>query len=69
VRGPWAAQAAEIERLCHPFERLGNARTGHATGHGLGLAIVHAIATAHGAGLEICPGTAGGLDARVCFPA
>ena len=37
----------EIGRLFQPFQRLGAERTGHNTGHGLGLSIVQAIAKAH----------------------
>ena len=40
-----------MDGLFQPFERLGRERTGHDGGHGLGLAIVRAIADAHGATL------------------
>ena len=58
----------EIERLFQPFQRLGGSRTRHNNGHGLGLSIVHAIATAHGAQLsaQACP--QGGLTIEVSFP-
>jgi signal transduction histidine kinase len=59
----------EVERLFQPFQRLGNERTGHADGHGLGLAIVQAITTAHGANLTARPGPHGGLDVQVTFRA
>ncbi len=39
----------ELDRLQQPFQRLGTARANQGDGHGLGLSIVHAIATAHGA--------------------
>jgi signal transduction histidine kinase len=55
----------EIERLRRPFNRLGTARTGHGDGHGLGLSIVEAIATAHRATLTVRPQPAGGLWAQV----
>lgn len=42
---------AELDRLFQPFQRLGAQRLGHTGGHGLGLAIVRAIAAAHGATL------------------
>ena len=42
----------EIQRLFQPFQRLGGARTQHKGGHGLGLSIVQAIATAHRAELH-----------------
>ncbi len=57
----------ELERLQQPFQRLGAARTNHGDGHGLGLSIVHAIATAHGAKLTLTPGPSGGLNAEVRF--
>ena len=58
----------ELDRLQQPFQRLGPARTGHGDGHGLGLSIVHAIATAHGATLAILPQPAGGLHVTISFP-
>lgn len=58
-----------IERLFEPFQRLGPARTvvrdGH---HGLGLSIVRAIATAHGATISAQPRAEGGLVVTVRFP-
>lgn len=57
----------ELEGLTQPFRRGGRARVG--TGHGLGLAIVAAIARAHEARLRIDnPGT-GGLRIEVRLPA
>jgi signal transduction histidine kinase len=58
----------EIERLLRPFERLGG-RTDHGEGHGLGLSIVQAIATAHGATLTAGAQTQGGLRVEVGLPA
>jgi signal transduction histidine kinase len=58
----------EIDRLLEPFQQLGRQRTGHRDGHGLGLAIVAAIATAHHAHLTVRPLPDGGLDVEVCFP-
>jgi signal transduction histidine kinase len=66
--GPVIA-SAELERLQRPFQRLGDERIAQGGGHGLGLSIVHAIATAHGATLVIEPRPAGGLHAEVRFPA
>jgi len=57
----------ELERLFKPFQRLGAQRVGPADGHGLGLTIVKAIATAHGANLTARPGPQGGLDIQVTF--
>lgn len=58
----------EVERLVQPFQRLGRDRTGP-DGHGLGLAIVRAIAGAHGAALRVTARPEGGLDVEVAFPA
>jgi signal transduction histidine kinase len=58
----------ELDRLQQPFQRLGPARTDHGNGHGLGLSIVHAIATVHRATLAIHPQPAGGLHVAVSFP-
>ena len=44
----------QLERLFEPFQRLAQ-RTGHNNGHGLGLSIVRAIATAHHATLHAQP--------------
>lgn len=41
----------EVDRLFQPFRRLGTERIRHANGHGLGLAIVRAIVSVHGATL------------------
>ena len=57
----------EVEHLFQPFQRLGDQRVGTADGHGLGLTIVKAIATAHGATLTARPGPQGGLDIQVTF--
>jgi signal transduction histidine kinase len=57
----------EVERLFQPFQRLGDQRLGQTDGHGLGLTIVKAIATAHGANLTASPGPQGGLDVQVTF--
>ncbi|MDI6099343.1 ATP-binding protein [Actinoplanes sp. NEAU-A12] len=59
---------AEMDRLFEPFQQLHRARTGHGDGHGLGLAIVRAIATAHGAALVARARPAGGMDIEVTFP-
>jgi signal transduction histidine kinase len=53
---------AEIARLFQPFQRLGTDRTDQTEGHGLGLAIVAAIADAHHADLAASPRPGGGLD-------
>lgn len=60
--------AEELDRLQQPFQRLGADRTSHGDGHGLGLSIVYAIATAHGARLSLHSQVAGGLHVTVRFP-
>ncbi|WP_433418423.1 sensor histidine kinase [Microtetraspora malaysiensis] len=57
-----------VERLFQPFQRLGTARTEHTDGLGLGLSIVHAIATAHDAAVTAIPRPEGGLTVTVTFP-
>jgi signal transduction histidine kinase len=60
---------ADAARLVEPFRRLNGNRTGHTgAGTGLGLSIVDAIATAHGAELEIHARDGGGLVVSVGFP-
>jgi signal transduction histidine kinase len=58
----------DIDRLFQPFQRLGNDRTSHPDGHGLGLSIVQAIAAAHGATVTARPRHGGGLAVDVSFP-
>jgi signal transduction histidine kinase len=53
--GPFIG-AAEVADLFEPFRQLGRERVRHGAGHGLGLAIVRAIADAHGAALTASPG-------------
>jgi signal transduction histidine kinase len=61
--------AAEVDRLLEPFQRLGTDRTAASDGHhGLGLSIVRAIATAHGATLLAEARPEGGLSIEVAFP-
>ena len=61
--------ASDLERLLQPFQRAGTDRTSHGDGLGLGLSIVHAIATAHHATLTLTPQPEGGLRIEVIFPA
>jgi signal transduction histidine kinase len=65
--GP-AVPPAEIDRLLRPFQRGGTDRTGHRSGHGLGLSIVAAVAAAHHADLRVRARPDGGLDVVVGFP-
>ena len=59
---------AEVERLFQPFQRLDPRRAVYKDGHGLGLSIVRAIASAHGASITADPVPDGGLSVRVIFP-
>ncbi|GIG68863.1 sensor histidine kinase [Phytomonospora endophytica] len=61
--------AGEIPRLFQPFQRLAPERRGHRDGHGLGLAIVSAVARAHHADLSATPMPGGGLAVTVRWPA
>ena len=59
----------EVTRLLAPFQRLGaGRRSGPQDGHGLGLSIVIAIASAHGADVRASARPGGGLVVRVRFP-
>jgi signal transduction histidine kinase len=58
---------AEADRLFQPFQRLGP-RPARLDGHGLGLSIVRAIATAHAATITAQPRPGGGLAIDVTFP-
>jgi signal transduction histidine kinase len=59
---------AEVERLFQPFQRLDPRRGHYKDGHGLGLSIVRAIATAHRARISAYPVPDGGLAVTVTFP-
>jgi len=61
--------AAEVDRLFQPFQRLGRRTARRDGGHGLGLSIVHAIATAHDAAIGASAQPAGGLAVDLTFPA
>lgn len=58
---------AEVALLFQPFQRL-ESRSADREGHGLGLSIVTAIATAHNAALKVRPVPSGGLEIEVRFP-
>ena len=58
---------AEVARLFEPFRQLDGERTRHGGGHGLGLAIVSAVASAHDANLAVRARPDGGLDITVTF--
>jgi signal transduction histidine kinase len=59
----------DLERLFKPFQRLDPDRRAHRDGAGLGLSIVRAIATAHGATLNALAQPHGGLWIEITFPA
>jgi len=65
--GP-AVPAGELDRLFQPFQRLSPGRGHYKDGHGLGLSIVRAIATAHDATITAQAPPAGGLSVSVAFP-
>ena len=58
---------AEVDRLFQPFHRLGPRRARRDGGHGLGLSIVRAIATAHAATIDPHALPGGGLAVDVTF--
>jgi signal transduction histidine kinase len=58
----------DVDRLFQPFQRTGIERAGHSGGHGLGLAIVRAIASVHDATLTAKARPEGGLDIQLSFP-
>lgn len=58
-----------IAHLFEPFRTAGADRVHDSNGHGLGLAIVRAIADAHNATIDAQPRPSGGLEITVTFPA
>jgi signal transduction histidine kinase len=60
--------ADQLGRLFEPFQRLGRERSGFDGHYGLGLSLVRAIASAHGATVTATPMTGGGLTVTVSFP-
>jgi len=65
--GP-AVAPGELHRLLEPFQRANCGEPQNDAGLGLGLSIVQAIATAHGATLTTSPRPGGGLNVTVSFP-
>lgn len=60
---------SEIASLFEPFRRLAATRPAQADGHhGLGLSIVRAIASSHGATVTAVPRPEGGLELTARFP-
>jgi heavy metal sensor kinase len=78
-QGAWASLVVEdtgpgiapedAGRIFEPFVRLRGARARDAAGAGLGLAIVRAIALAHGGGVTVEPGASGGSRFVLRLPA
>jgi hypothetical protein len=60
--------ADRVAELAQPFRRLGRDRTYTPGGHGLGLAIVAAIASAHSGNLMLATRPQGGLRVRITLP-
>jgi len=61
--------AGDVESLFEPFRRLGPDRIRSGRGVGLGLAIVRAVAKAHGGSVAATASGDGGLDVLVDLPA
>ncbi|HYZ57716.1 MAG TPA: HAMP domain-containing sensor histidine kinase [Streptosporangiaceae bacterium] len=59
----------QVETLFEPFRRLGDSRTGHPQGAGLGLSIVRSVVQTHGGYLTASARDGGGLIVRVCLTA
>ena len=59
---------AQVDGLFEPFRQLGTERVGNAGGAGLGLAIVRAIAAAHGGAVTARARPEGGLAVTVRIP-
>ncbi|WP_207936491.1 ATP-binding protein [Actinomadura sp. KC216] len=59
----------QVGRLFEPFQRLGERTARNDGHHGLGLSIVRAIATAHGADITAQALPSGGLSIEIHFPA
>lgn len=66
--GPLVPEAT-LEYLFEPFRTTSADRIRHSNGHGLGLAIVRAIADSHSATIDTHVRPSGGLEITVTFPA
>jgi signal transduction histidine kinase len=66
--GPLVSESA-IGHLFEPFRTTSTDRISHRDGHGLGLAIVRAVADAHSATIDALARPSGGLEITVTFPA
>ena len=65
--GPQVPQA-QVQRLFQPFQRMARDRTGRGDGVGLGLSIVQAVASSHGAEVDVTSRNEGGLAITISFP-
>ena len=59
---------AAVEELLEPFRRLESSRARSTGGYGLGLAVVRAVAQAHGGRVTVLARHEGGLEVTVSLP-
>jgi signal transduction histidine kinase len=59
---------ADVEGLLEPFRRLESSRSRSTGGYGLGLAVVRAVAQAHGGRVAVLSRREGGLEVTVSLP-
>jgi hypothetical protein len=59
---------ADVEGLLEPFRRLESSRSRSTGGYGLGLAVVRAVAQAHGGRVAVLARREGGLEVTVSLP-
>jgi signal transduction histidine kinase len=59
---------AGVEELLEPFRRLESSRARSTGGYGLGLAVVRAVAEAHGGSIAVLARPDGGLEVTVALP-
>jgi signal transduction histidine kinase len=59
---------AAVEELLEPFRRLESSRARSTGGYGLGLAVVRAVAQAHGGRVALLARREGGLEVTVALP-
>ena len=57
-----------VEELLEPFRRLESSRARATGGYGLGLAVVRAVAQAHGGRVAVLARREGGLEVTVSLP-
>jgi signal transduction histidine kinase len=59
---------SKVEELLEPFRRLASSRARSTGGYGLGLAVVRAVAQAHGGRVAVLARREGGLEVTVSLP-